>query len=44
MPRRPSPGRPAGQYTQAVRLFRLHQLLEAVAEGMRIDDAARELG
>lgn len=43
MPRRPSPGRPAGQYTQAVRLFRLHQLLESAPEGVRIDDAAREL-
>lgn len=43
MPRRPSPGRPAGQYTQAVRLFRLHQLLESTPEGIRIDDAGREL-
>jgi len=43
MPRRPSPGRPAGQYTQAVRLFRLHQLLESAPEGIRIDDAGREL-
>jgi len=44
MPRKPSPGRPSGQYTQAVRLFRLFQLLEASPEGVRIDDAARELG
>ena len=44
MARRPSPGRPAGQYTQAVRLFRLHQLLEASPEGVRIEEAARELG
>lgn len=44
MARRPSPGRPAGQYTQAVRLFQLHQLLEASPEGARIDDLARELG
>ncbi len=43
MPRKPSPGRPSGQYTQAVRLFRLFQLLEASPEGVRIDDAAREL-
>lgn len=43
MPRRPSPGRPAGQYTQAVRLFQLHQILDASPEGVRIDDAAREL-
>lgn len=43
MPRRPSPGRPAGQYTQAVRLFRLHQLLESAPEGIRIEDAGREL-
>ncbi len=43
MPRKPSPGRPTGQYTQAVRLFRLSQLLEAAPEGVRIDDAAREL-
>lgn len=43
MPRRPSPGRPAGQYTQAVRLFRLHQLLESSPEGIRIEDAGREL-
>lgn len=44
MPRRPSPGRPAGQYTQAVRLFRLQQLLEASPEGMRLEDVAQELG
>jgi predicted DNA-binding transcriptional regulator YafY len=43
MPRRPSPGRPAGQYTQAVRLFQLYHLLEASPEGARIDDLAREL-
>jgi predicted DNA-binding transcriptional regulator YafY len=44
MPRRPSSGRPAGQYTQAVRLFRLYQLLEASPEGVRLEEAARELG
>src|SRR5581483_10584325 len=44
MARRPSPGRPSGQYTQAVRLFRLHQLLDTAPDGMRIDDIARELG
>jgi len=44
MPRKPSPGRPPGQYTQAVRLFRLFQLLEANPEGVRIEDASRELG
>lgn len=44
MPRKPTPGRPSGQYTQAVRLFRLFQLLEASPEGVRIDDIARELG
>ena len=43
MVRRPSPGRPAGQYTQAVRLFQLYHLLESSPEGVRIDDAAREL-
>lgn len=44
MSRRPSPGRPAGQYTQAVRLFQLYHRLEASPEGVRIDDLARELG
>ncbi len=44
MPRRPSSGRPAGQYTQAVRLFGLYQLLESHPEGVRLDDAGRELG
>ncbi len=44
MPRRPSPGRPAGQYTQAVRLFQLHQLLESSVEGVRIEEIARDLG
>jgi predicted DNA-binding transcriptional regulator YafY len=44
MPRKPSPGRPTGQYTQAVRLFQLFQLLEANPEGVRIEDAARQLG
>lgn len=44
MPRRPSPGRPSGQYTQAVRLFQLHQLLETNVEGVRIEEIARDLG
>ena len=44
MPRRPSPGRPTGQYTQAVRLFQLHQLLESNADGIRIEEIARDLG
>ena len=44
MSRRPSPGRPAGQYTQAVRLFQLYHRLEGSPEGVRIDDLARELG
>ncbi|MBI5514360.1 MAG: transcriptional regulator [Deltaproteobacteria bacterium] len=42
--RRPSPGRPAGQYTQAVRLFQLYHLLESATDGVKIDDIARELG
>jgi predicted DNA-binding transcriptional regulator YafY len=44
MARRPNPGRPSGQYTQAVRLFQLYHRLEAAPEGMRIDDLAREMG
>jgi len=44
MPRRPSSGRPAGQYTQAVRLFGLYKLLDSHPEGVRLDDAGRELG
>ncbi|MDP3277772.1 MAG: WYL domain-containing protein [Deltaproteobacteria bacterium] len=43
MVRRSSPGRPAGKYTQAVRLFQLYHRLENSPEGVRIDDIAREL-
>ena len=44
MARRPTPGRPSGQYTQAVRLFQLYHRLESAPDGMRIDDLAREMG
>ena len=44
MARRPTPGRPSGQYTQAVRLFQLYHRLETSPDGMRIDDLAREMG
>ncbi len=44
MARRPTPGRPSGQYTQAVRLFQLYHRLESSPNGMRIDDLAREMG
>lgn len=43
MVRRTTPGRPAGKYTQALRLFQLHHRLEGGPEGLRIDDLAREL-
>ncbi len=43
MPRRATPGRPEGQYTQAVRLFRLHQLLEGRPNGVHVDALADEL-
>lgn len=43
MPRRPSSGRPSGQYTQAVRLFKLYELLESNPEGIRLEDAATQL-
>ncbi len=43
MPRRTSAGRPTGAYTQATRLFRVQQLLEAAPDGARIEDLAREL-
>ncbi|MEI8255897.1 MAG: helix-turn-helix domain-containing protein, partial [Deltaproteobacteria bacterium] len=43
MARRPTPGRPSGQYTQAVRLFQLYHRLESSPNGMRIDDLAREM-
>jgi predicted DNA-binding transcriptional regulator YafY len=43
MVRRPSPGRPSGKYTQAIRLFQLYHRLESSPEGVRIDDLAREM-
>ena len=39
---RPSPGRPTGKYTQAVRLFNLYHRLESAPAGISVEQLAEE--